>query len=267
MPGFQTIFDYNSFAERVTDRTRYRYSHEDEDFLATVKETGFSRIIALPAGTSLFRAQLDHRMKHFEVSVNEGEECPYPCSPDRMIPLPKSAMEGRVNPKGIPCLYLADRAHAAMSEVRPWLGALVSLGHFRTKRDLKLMDCTASRTTMTLAQMMGTASPPELERKAWEDISYAFSEPVTASNMKAEYAPTQVLAEVFKEMGCDGIKYRSLLSDDGCSFALFKIDDAKLIGCGLCETTSIEHVFAEEHEAYGVTDDGVEVQRGLGLDD
>jgi hypothetical protein len=26
---------------------------------------------------------------------------------------------GRINPKGIPCLYLADRAHTAMSEVRP----------------------------------------------------------------------------------------------------------------------------------------------------
>src|SRR6476661_4718344 len=114
MPGFETIFDYNIFAERVTDHTRYRYSHDDEDFLATVKETGFSRIITLPAGNLLFRAQLDHRMKHFKISVDKYEECPYPCSPDRMIPLPKSAREGRVNPKGIPCLYLAGRAHTAM---------------------------------------------------------------------------------------------------------------------------------------------------------
>src|ERR1039458_6332974 len=36
-----------------------------------------------------------------------------------MKPKPEKAKEGRVNPKGIPCLHLATHEDTAMSEVRP----------------------------------------------------------------------------------------------------------------------------------------------------
>jgi hypothetical protein len=51
--------------------------------------------------------------------------------------------------------------------------------------------------------------------------------------------PTQIIAELFKSKGFDGIWYKSLLSNDGCNLALFNLDDAEVISCGLWEATSI----------------------------
>src|SRR3546814_9987253 len=55
--------------------------------------------------------------------------------PERMRPLADRATEGRANPKGIPMLYLCSSKDAAMSEVRPWLGSMVSLGHFEIRSE------------------------------------------------------------------------------------------------------------------------------------
>jgi hypothetical protein len=57
-----------------------------------------------------------------------------------MKPPNNMAREGRVNPKGIPCLYLADERNTAMAETRPWLGSYISLGEFKTVRGLRVID-------------------------------------------------------------------------------------------------------------------------------
>ncbi|WP_366931004.1 RES family NAD+ phosphorylase [Mesorhizobium sp.] len=48
-----------------------------------------------------------------------------------MRPLAGRASEGRANPKGIPCLYMAVDRHTALAECRPWIGSLVSIGAFK----------------------------------------------------------------------------------------------------------------------------------------
>ncbi len=258
---FKSVFDYLRFAERVIDNTRYRYGSEDEEFLKTVEESGSHRAVVLPAETALYRAQLNHGIQTVEYH-GKHIDFPLPSASKRMKPLPRSAKEGRVNPKGIPCLYLADKRDTAMSEVRPWIGAHVSLGSFVTVKDLRVMDCTARRSLDLWALIKGGPTT-ELEESVWGEISNAFSEPVTDSEAKAGYVPTQILAEVFKRMGCDGIKYRSLLGEGGNSFALFNLNDARLVSCGLCTIESISHKFSEEVNVYDVRADGSEVSRDL----
>ncbi len=57
-----------------------------------------------------------------------------------MRPLKDSATEGRANPKGIPCLYVASERETAMSEIRPWIGSTVSVAKFSNKNELRLID-------------------------------------------------------------------------------------------------------------------------------
>jgi RES domain-containing protein len=61
----------------------------------------------------------------------------------------------------------------------------------------------------------------------WSLIDYAFSQPVTASDDRAEYAATQILAEVFRQEGYGGIVYKSSFTNKN-NIALFSLDDA---GC------------------------------------
>ena len=52
-------------------------------------------------------------------------------------------------------------------------------------------------------------SPEVKEKAVWVEIDCAFSHPTTLSDDAADYVPTQILAELFRDTGYDGIVYRS----------------------------------------------------------
>ena len=62
------------------------------------------------------------------------------------------------------------------------------------------------------------------------------------------YVPTQLLAELFKDQGYDGIAYKSVFGSDCYNIALFDLADADLISCHIFEAESLEFQFEE----YGV---------------
>ncbi|TXK98997.1 hypothetical protein BMR10_01130 [Methylococcaceae bacterium CS4] len=67
------------------------------------------------------------------------------------------------------------------------------------------------------------------------------------------YAPTQVIAELFKSKGIDGIAYYSMLGD-GHNIVLFKAKTAVLLHCSLCEIQEVSYEFQEIANRYVVTD-------------
>jgi RES domain-containing protein len=264
MRSFSGALDYMWFKQGVIEDARYRHDAKQEKFLKTVQETGQKRMIVLPAGAELYRAQLGGRTSRGGIKMGTrymSVEDSTPFLPERMTPEPRSAKEGRVNPKGLPCLYLADRPKTAMSEVRPWKGAHVSIGHFRTVKDLTLMDCAVTKEPRWV-RLGEVVTDEDKEQAGWRSIADAFSEPVTDSDMKADYAPTQILAEVFKQMGCDGIKYKSVVGEGGHSYALFDLKSAKLFRCAVCKTEDISHEFSAELRPYEIDSEGklVEVE-------
>jgi RES domain-containing protein len=133
-----------------------------------------------------------------------------------MKPEPVKAKEGRVNPKGIPCLYLATHEDTAMSEVRPWHDARISLARFELTQAVELVDCSQDLPD----------DPTNEEARKWHWIGAAFSRPVTSSDDVSDYAPTQILAEAFRQRWYDGIIYNSGLDNDGKNVALFNLSHA-----------------------------------------
>jgi hypothetical protein len=167
----------------------------------------------------------------------DGQIIDYNCVPytdRRMKPSPEKANEGRVNPKGIPYLYLSTDEKTAVSEVRPWVGSYVTVAEFETCRDLKVVDCSRCDidpidTTVRDLDMLWKLEPPEPEEATkivcrWIDM--AFSKPVDRDESLAGYVSTQIIAELFKTNGFDGIKYNSLFNG-GKNIALFDIDSLK----------------------------------------
>jgi hypothetical protein len=108
MPEFKSQNSYARFRREVEQQRRFVRTAEAEAFLRTVASTCGTRIRPMREGMRLWRAQLDHRYE-----VYRGWEVAVPCAPDRMKPLRDSAIEGRANPKGIPCLYLSTAERAA----------------------------------------------------------------------------------------------------------------------------------------------------------
>lgn len=240
MPGLEVAFarmDFEEFCREVQNEWRYVHSGQTKKFLDTVEATLSNRILPVEKDDdSLWRAQVGCDWESEPDDENDIPNSPVPYKEERMKPLPQSygAREGRVNPSGIPCLYLATTRYAALCEVRPTPGAFVTVAKFKILRNLKIVDCGRS-VGRPINYLRDNA-----EETMWTAIDNAFSKPTTGRDHVGEYVPTQILAELFRSKGCDGIAYRSIFSKPGTdpayNLALFNADDAE------CEKTELVYV-------------------------
>ncbi len=205
--------------------------------------------MVLPAGKVAWRAQLGYRLEEREQDGVTFDE-PAPYAPERMKPLRSSAHEGRVNPRGIPCLYAASNKETAVAEVRPWLGALVSVARLSVSRELRLVNCSGDKG---IEHEIWFEEPPPEERNeiVWRAIGHAFSDPVSPDPSVAEYAPTQVLAEQFRKNGYDGLVYRSRLGG-GTNLAVFDIDALDILDVHLFPVKVVHYEIGESQKSYAV---------------
>ncbi|MFC1635054.1 RES family NAD+ phosphorylase [Planctomycetota bacterium] len=237
---------YLCFQSDVTRKLRYFRTAQSKEFLDAVLLTSKKREKTLRRGRKLWRAQLGS-------AERDGPQCgikedvPYP--PERMKPLSDRAKEGRVNPKGIPYLYLATKKQTAVQEKRPWLGSFISVARFSVVRNLKLIDCSNNIFKLKgpgFHCLFSNTNPPhpkklsqdEIERYVWSWIDWSFSKPVDPSDDTAEYVPTQILAELFRANNYDGIIYNSLFAE-GKNLALFDIASAEQSDCMLYRISKI----------------------------
>ena len=255
-PEFRSHRSYRDFAFSVMKYWRYVRTSEETSFLETVLATSAGKEEAVPKGSILWRAQIGHAWEDVDLGGGEKTEVQSPFRPERMKP-PRDwlaegrAFEGRVNPKGIPCLYAATHEETAIAEVRPWVGALITVAQLRTCRDLQVMNCTTSDEKIPSIIYLREPEREERERAVWRDIDRGFSEPVTATDDRASYAPTQILAEIFRQSGSGGLAYRSSVGA-GHNVALFDLDAAEVINCSLVRITELALKYSQAAEPYFV---------------
>lgn len=251
-PEFASWSSYHVFSQHIRHDTRYVWKKEVQAFLDTVIATLRHRDVNVPSGRLFFRARLG---VEYEDEVKEGViigRCPSGYGPAGMKPLQNAASEGRANPAGIPLLYLASTEQTAISEVRPWIGSEVSVAQLKTTRALRLLDLSRghgknSMAEITFPELFGEEpiTPEKKESVVWMDIDNAFSEPITRSEVTADYAPTQILAELFHSIGYDGIIYRSQFGSNGYNIALFSLGDADVINCAPYRVSAVDIQFKE----------------------
>jgi RES domain-containing protein len=246
MARFETPTDFWSFEHSVKRVSRHILESSSQRFLDALLETSATRLLNFKAHAVFWRSQLGH---DFRVEKEIDDVLPTAYSPERMMPLPDRAKEGRVNPKGIPCLYLSTDKETAMSEVRPWIGSLISLAQFTLLKDIQIVDFSADGTPQFIDK---DSDPVVVEKENWAWVNEAFSKPVTPTDDTADYAPTQIIAEAFRVRHYDGIAYGSSLGS-GKNFALFNPAVADLINCTLYTTQSVEFQFQQTDNTYYVT--------------
>ncbi len=118
-----------------------------------------------------------------------------------------------------------------------------------TVKELKLVDCSYCEVkpmhidAEELDLLFGLNSPESTEamEAVWRWIDKEFSEPVERDSNVSGYVTTQILAELFKTNGFDGVQYHSLFND-GKNLALFDTNSAEIIEGSdkVCRATKIE---------------------------
>jgi len=219
--GIMQFIEFFFFEEEVSRRRRFHFGPATKELLAKVARGCRSREIVFPAGHIFYRAQLGPASR-------PGLYRPEPHSAARMLPETGRSQEGRANPKGIACLYLATHEMTAVSEVRPWVGAPVTVAEVVLRDDIRLVDCTSAGP-----ENSGPYDP------LWSDINRAFAKPVTAQDGSAEYAPTQILAELFWDQGYEGVFFKSSTGSGGYNLALFGSPDVEVLNPRLWHVQSL----------------------------
>ena len=116
----------------------------------------------------------------------------------------------------------------------------------RTLQDQRLVDVRDDSGRQPI-YLEGEPSPEEREAAVWSHVARAFREPVLREDNRAGYAPTQIIAEAFRNHGYDGIAYGSAFGEGRTNVVLFDIGAAELEACELHEIRDV-HLIHEETE-------------------
>ncbi|MFP6640116.1 MAG: RES family NAD+ phosphorylase [Myxococcota bacterium] len=191
------------------------------DLIAHVEE---NHCKVVPPGTILFRARINPKQ-------SDGEVPPL-AEAEMGAPPPSRATAGRINPEGIPYLYTTEEEKTAVAEVRPWIGAQVTVARFETTAGL------------SLANAVSSFPPPSLTDPfhwIWQQLIslQSFSKPVQPG-AGTKYVVGQYLSERLKNAGFHGLRYESVTNESGTNIALFDQHDARITSRRVVEITKID---------------------------
>lgn len=150
---------------------------------------------------------------------------------------------GRANPAGIPYLYLASDEETAICEVRPHNNEKLTVGTFRLATSVTCIDLRDPRIGSPFqhgAKLRDFVGVLGFLRHLGHELSL----PIGNQRRDLDYLPTQYLCELIKNLGYDGVLYRSGLSD-GYNLALFSPTSAFCSETKLVCVQSIKIAFAD----------------------
>ena len=244
---------YGVFANRVIRNNRHFFDEDVQGFLDFIARSFPERVCTLPKDYQLWRAHLGYDT---EPEIHDGEEygeVSVPWGPTRMVPDATKVREGRANPRGIAYLYLSNSKETAMHEVRPWTGSVLSAAVFKTTQEQKLVDFSVfhgeKHPQISLSSLFEEPTEDQIQKDVWISVDNAFSEPVPNNEDPTKYIPTQIIAELVKREGYDGIAYKSVFSD-GFNIVLFDVNAVSLIYCSMYNATDVKMSFCQEEGTY-----------------
>ncbi len=226
---------WENFSEHIKHRRRFildgksLYFSEPREWLPEILAASE---MVVPPELEFYRARLGH-------SHNSIRHAPFPAS-EMMPPPPELARRGRANPAGISYFYAAEEAETAVAEIRPYVGALVSVCSLKSKKNLKVADITR------IHKIESPFDQPNLKAQVQRNglmrvLNRELARPVNPDDSEIEYVPTQYLAEAILEIGYDGIRYRSAVRKGGTNFVFFEPNELAIDSATrLVEVDSIE---------------------------
>ncbi|WOO35035.1 RES domain-containing protein [Anaerocolumna sp. AGMB13020] len=183
----------------------------DNSVLSFLKDIDTNPQVVIKPNDFLYRARIItncndiNKEKNFLGYSKEGS----------FVPPIKMTKDMRANYKYIPYLYCTDNLDIAISEVRPRIGADVSIAKIMVNENLRIFD-------FTISQKPADISTSKI--KLCEDLSEIFSSPIVNDEDTINYVPTQYISEFIKNLGYDGIKYKSVNKSceiNGANFVIF----------------------------------------------
>ena len=172
--------------------------------------------------------------KFFRGRINEDAENLFYEESELGMPPPEKARAGRINPYGIPCLYLTKNVDSIIYELRASHGDKISIGTFVASDDLNIIDFDYRPLVFDdVCRQKGVEKLQDTVREFLlkKQIGFDLSKPIHRYGVKEiEYVPTQYICEYIKIHGADGVMFNSAVHRGGKNLVLFKSDKVKFVG-------------------------------------
>lgn len=223
---------WRRFCRYIESENRFVLTPEMHRFVDWLQKTSSKYALELEVNSTAFYRCRDEDFLWKDYPVAGGETCdvfgPLPCE-QMGPPPPKNAKGQRANPKGIPYLYLALSEKTSIAEMRPWIGAELTIGIFSNIEPMRLIDVTRCKPEGEWVPLLdsGPEDPAKMEARIWGWINHAFSTPKAPHGPGVRYLATQYVAEVLKAAGYDGLGYMSSLDREGANLVVFHPDKMK----------------------------------------
>lgn len=213
---------WESFCQTVKHKRRFFFhasGRDDQDSftpasllsrIAKATET-LGLVVELPPGLGLWRARPDIP-KGLRVKASDFGP----------PPVQFALQSNRMNPAGIPMLYLASSPKTALKETRT---EQAKVGLWRTARQLRILDLRSLPPVSSMFSDNARASA--LTLSFLHDFASDIMKPVERNNLvHIDYLPSQVVTEFMRDYpftagALDGVAYSSTVHPSGWNVALF----------------------------------------------
>jgi len=164
---------------------------------------------------------------------------------DMWNPPKEYASSGRANPKGISYLYLGNSVETSLYETRASLFDYVSVGEFRLKEDIQVLDLRNPDYDIVPWSEIDSAELFIIYASFIKTLQDEISLPIRKQDKELDYIPTQYISEYIKALGFDGVEYQSSLDTEGHNIAIFNPEKFECINTRTYDITSIKLKYTE----------------------
>lgn len=155
-------------------------------------------------------------------------------------PPPEKAKAGRANPQGISYLYVANEAMTTLYEARASLFDYVTVGTFRLKEDIKVINLRGDTYDPIFLAEQGELEDFLVHLPFITKLEQELSKPRRRSDNELDYLPTQYLSEFIKSLDFDGVEFQSSLYSLGYNLAIFNSDKFECIKVDVFDIEKID---------------------------
>lgn len=221
--------DWDSFVTEI--KTKNRYHSKLINFGILEKYCSFIRK-TYKAGDLFYRARISER---------NG----YPINEMSAPPAGKSS-EGRANARGITCLYVASDVDTTLHEVRAGVFDFVSVGTFRLKQDITVVDLRAIAEISPFVEGLEYLDHA-INKQYLEKLNTEMSKSLRRSDSTLDYVPTQYIVDFIKsiehngEQEYDGIEYNSTTNPGGYNLAIFNPDLFECVSVSVYDIEKLQY--------------------------
>lgn len=221
--------DWDAFVVEI--KTKNRYHSKLINFRILEKYCSFIRK-TYKAGNLFYRARI-------------SEQSGYPISEMSAPPAGKSS-EGRANARGITCLYVASDIDTTLHEVRAGVFDFVSVGTFRLKQDITVVDLRAITEISPFVEGLEYLDHA-INKQYLEKLNTEMSKSLRRSDSTLDYVPTQYIVDFIKSIEhndmqeYDGIEYNSTTNPGGYNLAIFNPDLFECIAVNVYDIEKLQY--------------------------